>query len=73
MSAIKYEIGIHHHWKKVVREVRQDRPNEIINRIQERFDRGTITDSQLIEWGKEFESCPHAFVEALLYFGIDID
>jgi hypothetical protein len=73
MSAINYEKGIHHHWIKVVRAERQDRPDEVIRQIKERFDRGTITESQLIDWGREFESCPHAFVETLLYFGIYFD
>ncbi|NCN87373.1 MAG: hypothetical protein GW941_00590 [Candidatus Pacebacteria bacterium] len=73
MAKIDYEKGIHRHWIKVVSQERSDKPDEVVRQIKERFDRGSITEPQLIDWGKEFEHCPHALVEALLYFGIDFD
>lgn len=73
MAAIDYEKGIHRHWMEVVRRERKHKPDEVVRQIKERFERGSITEYQLIDWGREFESCPHAFVETLLYYGIDFD
>lgn len=68
-----YEKGIHRHWMEVVAKERPRHASEVTRAIKERFERGTITEIQLVEWGREFASCPHAFVETLLYSGLEFD
>ncbi|MDH5533359.1 MAG: hypothetical protein OEX81_02955 [Candidatus Pacebacteria bacterium] len=73
MAIIDYERNVHKHWMEVVRSERKHKTDEVIRQIKERFDRESITEVQLIEWGREFRTCPHAFVETLLYYGLDFD
>jgi hypothetical protein len=73
MSHIQYEKGIHKHWIETVKKERINHSESVITKIKERFERGVITESQLINWGREFASCPHAFVETLLYYGVEFD
>lgn len=73
MSQINYEKGIHRHWMEVVEKERPRDTASVTSKIKERFDRGFITESQLIDWGREFGSSPHAFVETLLYYGLEFD
>lgn len=73
MSQINYEKGIHRHWMEVVASERPNQVENVTRTIKERFDRGFVTESQLIDWGREFGSSPHAFVETLLYYGIEFD
>jgi len=73
MPVIDYEKGIHRHWMEVVTKERPHHVVEVTRTIKERFKRGSITESQLIDWGREFGSSPHAFVETLLYYGLDFD
>lgn len=72
MVRINYEINVHKHWMEVVRQERKHKPEEVRGQIKERFEREFITEVQLIEWGREFQTCPHAFVETLLYYGLDM-
>lgn len=73
MSQINYEKGIHRHWMEVVAKERPRDTEAVTGKIKERFDRGFITESQLIDWGREFGTSPHAFVETLLYYGLEFD
>jgi hypothetical protein len=72
MARINYDKGIHRHWMKIAREERKDRPDEVIRRIKENFERESITEVQLIAWGIEYQNVPHAFIETLLYCGLDM-
>ena len=72
MAKIDYEKGIHKHWISVVRETRKHKPDEIITQIKENFNRESITEVQLIAWGIEYQKVPHAFIETLLYCGLDM-
>lgn len=70
---VDYEKGIHRHWMEVVAKERPHHTEEVIQTIKNRFERGSITEAQLIDWGREFENSPHTFVETLLYYGLDLD
>ena len=72
MPRMNYDKGIHRHWMQVAGEERPNDTESVVRQIKERFERGSITEPQLIDWGREFETCPHAFVETLLYYGLDV-
>lgn len=72
MAQIDYETNLHRYWMNVVREERNGSSAQVIDCIKQRFNRGIISESQLICWGREFELCPHALVETLLYYGSDV-
>jgi hypothetical protein len=72
MARLNYEKGIHKHWMRQVPIVRSDNSDEIIRQIKENFNRGSITEVQLIKWGREYQNIPHAFIETLLYCGLDM-
>lgn len=71
--SVDYEKGIHRYWIKAVSEGRPHQTQEVIDCIKHRFERGLISEAQLMELEKEFESSPHAFIETLLYCRFDFD
>lgn len=73
MPVIDYERGIHRQWMEVVQTERPHHIAEVTRTIKDRFERGSITEHQLIDWGREFEHSPHSFIETLLYYGLDFD
>lgn len=71
--SVDYEKGIHRHWMEVAAKERPHHTQEVIRTIKERFERGSISEAQLIDWGREFENSPHTLIETLLYYGLDLD
>jgi hypothetical protein len=59
---IDFEKGIHRYWLETANQRQADM-------IKEKFERGSITEKQLMIWSEECD--PHALIELLMFYGLD--